>query len=258
MCERKDKKQLKEKFLKDGYVVVERLVNQPELKKLQSLCDKLLTNQIDASKHRHDLGGFLEQKVKGKENICQIMWPSLYEEGLREGSIYDKTIQLIRYILGEDMEVDFDMLIAKDAGTDTVTPIHQDESYWPDLPDKRAVTVWIAMDESTLDNGCLWFTPGSHHGELLAHQASGGKHALTCPKANMDDLKATPISAGWCTVHHGRTIHYAGGNSTDSPRRAFIINLRPRDMIKMERQLGFDHGFKGVENVIENTNVHKN
>lgn len=35
------------------------------------------------------------------------------------------------------------------------------------------------------------------------------------------------MNAGSCTFHHGNTLHYTRGNSTDTQRRAFIINCRP-------------------------------
>ena len=76
---------------------------------------------------------------------------------------------------------------SKDGGSLAETPWHQDESYWPDLPDKRALSFWsdpransdhscstlmcrFPMEDATVDNGCMWFVPGSHHRGLLPHQ----------------------------------------------------------------------------------------
>ena len=56
------------------------------------------------------------------------------------------------------MVFDFDMMIAKNANVET--PWHQDMSYWlPNLPDKRAISFWIAMDVVTKENGCMCFVP---------------------------------------------------------------------------------------------------
>jgi len=43
-------------------------------------------------------------------------------------------------------------------------------------------------------------------------------------------------------LHHGRTLDYTRGNSTHRQRRAFIVNFRPEDMVKWEREHNFDHG----------------
>ncbi len=56
-----------------------------------------------------------------------------------------------------------------------------------------------------------------------------------------------PLPAGACTFHHGRTLHYTRGNSTNAARRAFITNFRPKEMIELERENGFDHGKKVKE-----------
>jgi hypothetical protein len=51
-----------------------------------------------------------------------------------------------------------------------------------------------------------------------------------------------PLKAGGCTIHAGRTLHYAGPNLTDEPRRAYIVNYRPMAMIEFERDHDYDHG----------------
>ena len=66
------------------------------------------------------------------------------------------------------------------------------------------------------------------------------------PKETDSELTPLPMTAGSCTLHHGRTIHYARGNITDSHTRAFIVNYRPKAMVEWERDLGFDHGKSGV------------
>ncbi|CAK8675709.1 unnamed protein product [Clavelina lepadiformis] len=180
------------------------------------------------------------------------MWPSSYVENLQEGKLHERAAKIAKIILGDDMTFDFDMLISKAPLTDTVTPMHQDESYWCDMPDKRAVTVWVAMDNATVDNGCMWFVPGSHNKELRPHrQAREGHHVLCCD-GDESEMIASPIRAGSCTLHHGRTIHYTRGNSTDKQRRAFIVNYRPGLMVTWERNHGYDHGKdKGVQDILK-------
>ena len=64
-----------------------------------------------------------------------------------------------------------------------------------------------------------------------------------------DLATACPVPAGGCTVHTGRTLHFTGGNTTAQPRRAYIINCRPRDMITYERDHDYDHGKRGLEDI---------
>ena len=68
-----------------------------------------------------------------------------------------------------------------------------------------------------------------------------------------DEATPVPLAPGSCTFHGGRTLHYSRGNTTGGHRRALILNFRPAKMIRLERELGFDHGKSG--NVREIRNV---
>lgn len=138
------------------------------------------------------------------------------------------------------------MLICKYPQTGTPTFAHSDEAYWCPLTDKRAVSMWIALDESTIDNGCMWYAPKSHVDKLRPHRRSGenANSALMCD-ATEEEMRPMPLQPGSAGLHAGRTIHYSRGNTTDTMRRAYILNFRPRAMIEAERAAGFDHGRAG-------------
>ena len=72
-----------------------------------------------------------------------------------------------------------DKLLAKrPAKTDAVFAWHQDLAYWPVTPDTRTATMWLALDDSTVENGCMRFVPGSHEHDLVAHVDSFGQDNL--------------------------------------------------------------------------------
>lgn len=223
-------------FKEHGYLGIESLLSQKEVSYFRQVYDDFLSGKIDTGHHRSDLSGL----GQGRELITQIMRPSVLLPALKQSSLHKKTIELGRQLLGQDIEVDFDMLINKAPYTDTPTPWHQDEAYWIEMPDKRAVSCWIALDEASKENGCMWFVPRSHQAPLRHHVQTGKGGALQC-EADESEAIAVELQPGGCTLHHGRTIHYSRGNSTDRQRRAFIINMRPKAMIELERAQGFDH-----------------
>jgi len=179
------------------------------------------------------------------------MWPSIYMEGGRESSLlHRKVIEISQALLGKDMVFDFDMIIAKEAGSPTETPWHQDESYWPDLKDKRALSFWFPMVDANESNGCMWFVSGSHKTGLRKHRpVQEGKHVMMTDLSSQDVGQPAPVKAGGCTVHTGRTLHYTGGNSSALPRQVYIINCRPADMVAEERKQNYDHGLAGLESI---------
>lgn len=225
----------------NGYLVVEDLISLEEVELYKTLYDEFLTGKIDVGANRSDLGANLGDNDK-VENITQIMWPSDFKPELLEMSYHQRALDISKQLMGDDMEMDFDMLINKSPFTNTITPWHQDEAYWLNVPDKRAASCWLSLDHATLESGCMWFVPGSNLKEVRPHTFAAKKGgALTCA-ASEDEGVAVELKPGSCTFHDGRTLHYSRGNSTDGQRRAFIVNFRPDEMIRFERANGFDHG----------------
>jgi len=229
------------RFERDGFLAVRDLLQPAEVDEYLRLYDRFLSGEIAVGARRADLGAGRASVRPGVENITQIMWPSDSVPELGAGPAHRRALALARELLGEDASFDFDMLIDKAPRTLTPTPWHQDLAYWIDLPDRRAASCWIALDPAGVDNGCLWFVPGSHRLSLRAHRPSGGGGALECDATEAEGV-AVPLRPGSCTFHAGGTLHYSRGNSTDGHRRALIVNFRPRAMVELERARGFDHG----------------
>eukprot|EP00794_Sanderia_malayensis_P009715 gene9715-10702_t len=248
--------QWKEFFDKKGYLIVFNLLDAEMVEYYRGIYGKMLDGRIDTIKHRHDLGSHEKRRKEAQENVCQIMWPSEYLENLTKGPLHERAALISKYLLGEDIQFDFDMLISKAAHTDTAVPWHQDEAYWSkkvNMPDKRAVSCWVAIDDAIVENGCMWFVPGSHVKQLRPHHpASVTSHSLVC-QCSEDEGVPVLLPAGACTFHHGRTLHYTRGNSTATARRAFIANFRPQSMIEFEREHGFDHGKQGIQSITKDS-----
>jgi len=245
-------------FNEHGFVVIEDLIDAEHVQRYRELYDQFIFGAIDAGRNRSDLGGHTDRSRDDVENVTQIMWPSDFVPGLLEGVYHQRALSVARQLLGDDMAFDFDMLIDKAPHTNTPTPWHQDASYWIDLSDTRAASCWLALDEATIDNGCMWFIPGSHRLPLRPHHPAGaGGGALQCD-ALEEEAIAVPLRPGSCTFHAGGTLHYSRGNTTDTRRRAFITNFRPQAMIEFERAQGFDHGRTNNDRTVRNINAQQN
>ena len=237
-------------FNENGFLVVENLLTPQEVEEYRSVYEDFLDNRHNAARYRADLAG--NNDVEGRkdkiERITQIMVPSRLFPDLLGRSLHRASLDCARQLLGEDLELDFDMLIDKAPFTDTPTPWHQDCAYWISMPDTRAVSCWVALDDARKENGCMWYIPGSHKLPVRPHRPSaGGGGALMCDASESEGV-AAEIRPGSCIFHHGGTLHYSRGNSTGTRRRAFITNFRPSPMIRYEREHGFDHTGERVVN----------
>jgi phytanoyl-CoA hydroxylase len=230
-------------FEKNGFLKIEHIIPQSALETYQRIYDDFLSGAIQTGDNRSDLGAGLGDSTK--ENITQIMWPSDFMPVLLEMVYHQHALTIARALLGPDLALDFDMLINKAPFTNTPTPWHQDAAYWVNMPDRRALSCWMALDRAILDNGCMWYVPGSHLDTIRPHRFAGKEGgALTCEASEAEGVYIE-LEPGSCILHHGGTLHYSRGNSTASNRRAYILNFRPQAMIDFERSLGFDHGRNG-------------
>jgi ectoine hydroxylase-related dioxygenase (phytanoyl-CoA dioxygenase family) len=107
------------------------------------------------------------------------------------------------------------------------TPWHQDEAYWDPRYAHRAVSIWLALQPATLENGCMRFIPGSHRGPVLRHELiSADSHGLRLSEQIPDGPQAIcELPATGASVHDGRTLHCAGPNLSAQPRRALVFGF---------------------------------
>jgi ectoine hydroxylase-related dioxygenase (phytanoyl-CoA dioxygenase family) len=114
----------------------------------------------------------------------------------------------------------------------------------------------LALDDSTLDNGCMRFVPGTNGEKQLRPHAPvlggrGESHALGTDLLDADTVVPVPISRGDCTVHNERVMHGSGGNSTAGPRRAYVLAFRNEEAVRIERELGFTHSHNDAPEVLD-------
>ncbi|MCK0157046.1 phytanoyl-CoA dioxygenase family protein [Cellulophaga sp. F20128] len=227
------------RFKQDGYLKVGALLSMDEVGALRTIYDTLLQDKVNTAHLRSDLAGVDTQTNKKEERITQIMRPSSIVPELLHNSAYQKVERWAKELLGEDMELDFDMMINKAPKNNTATPWHQDAAYWIAMPDKRSVSCWIALDEVFEENGCMWFISREDQ-QVLPHKNLPNGGALYC-ETETSTAQSVPLHPGGCTFHDGFTLHFSQGNSTETQRRALILNFRPKAMIAYEREQGVDH-----------------
>ena len=110
---------------------------------------------------------------------------------------------------------------------------HQDYSYWTRATPAGHLTCWIGLDDSTEENGCLKYVPGSHRWGLLpkislTEDMDAVKGHLTPEQAAAFEPVSMVLKAGECTFHHSHTVHGSYGNRSDRPRRGVVLNfMRP-------------------------------
>jgi ectoine hydroxylase-related dioxygenase (phytanoyl-CoA dioxygenase family) len=141
-------------------------------------------------------------------------------------------------LLGGPVRFWHDQLFCKPAKHGGVVAWHQDYSYWTRTKPMAHLTCWIGLDDSTKENGCVHYVPGSHRWELLPITGlAGDMNAIQSVLSPEQKLQFKPVAIelkkGEASFHHPLMVHGSYANSTERPRRATVINAF-RDGVKSD------------------------
>lgn len=109
------------------------------------------------------------------------------------------------------------------------TAWHLDNPYWS-FHSTHAVSMWIALEPATLENGCMWFVPGTQKLARFDNAPIGEDLAALFteyPEMAKIDPVAVPMQPGDCSFHNGLTAHGAGANMTRGRRIAMTCAYMP-------------------------------
>ena len=109
------------------------------------------------------------------------------------------------------------------------TTLHVDLPYWS-FDNREALSIWIALDDATLQNGCLYFLPGTHKSTTIDEAGiSPNMNAIFELYPDLAGVApiAAPMKAGSASFHNGLCIHGAGANMTTVQRRAMTCAFMP-------------------------------
>jgi hypothetical protein len=217
---------LSKRFDRDGFAVVDSLTTAEDVVRIRSLLDPLFERFDSLGDRAFDLAGPIVAGASPKSP--EVNEAAVLDRRLRETVAFKRCRAVARQLLGVPVGYQFDHAIYKTPKNQTATAWHQDEAYNQEPIPLRSVHFWIPLQEATVENGCMWFIPGSHQGGRLVHgitnrRGAGGTMAVE----SLDSSKAVacPIPVGSATVHQPLTLHYTGPNQTDAYRRAWILHF---------------------------------
>ena len=219
-----------DKFHARGFLRIESITTAEEVTRLQKVYDRLFEPGATVDdKDRFELAGTSDAPV-----LPQITNPDHYAPELRDTTAYANATRIAAQLLGETSTSAGMHAIRKPPRDGAATPWHQDEAYWDPRFEHFGISVWMPLQRATLENGCMQFVPGSHHLGIQPHRLiNPDSHGLELQSLELvEEAVACPLPPGGATVHFSRTLHYAGPNVTDEPRRALIMgfNGQPREL----------------------------
>lgn len=247
----------REAFARDGYVHLPGVLSEDEVLEIERVYDAFLRGEIAvAGKDLNDMTTGEHGTDPRNYAVVNVMLPRRYYPAW-QGNVFERrALSIAQQLCGEGMTLDFDQLLAKSPGRDdAVFHWHQDQAYWIDTDDRRTATCWLAVDDSTEENGCMQFLAGSHLEPVRPHHPlhgdRGKSHTLMTDLRPGETPTPVPIRRGDITVHNEGVLHGSGGNrSSTSYRRAYITAMRSIDTVRQERARGFTHSHNDADQVL--------
>jgi hypothetical protein len=214
-------------FHRDGFLAGVQVLDG---KQIEALCAEL-SGLMEPLHPTHEL--FHEYHSNESSNPDTVLFHAL--GAWRTGPAFHDVLWSPAFLVAASQLLDgpvrfwHDQLFCKPAHHGGVVAWHQDYSYWTRTQPMAHLTCWIALDDSTRDNGCLYYVPGSHKWNLLPVTGLAGDMNEIMTVLNEDQKKAfqpVPIELkrGQCSFHHPLTVHGSYENRSDRPRRATLVN----------------------------------
>ena len=152
--------------------------------------------------------------------------PHFQHPELFEWLFADEVLDLVEPILGPDIAFFASHFICKPRGNGQRVPWHEDSLYWKTMiTPMEVVTVWLAIDPSTKQNGCMSVIPRTHNtGKRASQTTTTSRRARRCSTTRSRPRSATrarrspiELEPNQASLHDGRIIHGSEPNTSTHP-----------------------------------------
>lgn len=214
-----------ESFDRDGYIVVENLLDAEETELLGTI-----------ARRDHVLAASRTSRTDGEGGSVDLV----VENELPTDSIYSAIVQAeplvtaMESLLGDEVYHYHHKMILKEPRVGGAWTWHQDYGYWYNngclLPDMASCM--FAVDRATRENGCLQVLRGSHRMGRVDHIQRGDQTGADMERVNVAlqrmELVHVEMAPGSAVLFHGNTLHRSDQNVSENPRWAFICCYNAR------------------------------
>ena len=215
-------------FHANGYLAGIRLLNDDQIAVLREQLQQL----VDPTHAGHDL--FYEFHSNESTEPSTVLFHALGAWRIASGFhdlLWNPAFLIpAAQLLAGPVRFWHDQLFCKPAHHGGVVAWHQDYSYWTRTQPMAHLSCWIGLDDSTRENGCVHYVPGSHRWNLLpitglANNMVAIQSVLNEEQTNQFQPVAIQLKAGECSFHHPLMVHGSYENRSDYPRRGAVVNV---------------------------------
>lgn len=217
-------------FEHEGYWLGPKVVEDDELERLRAAMDRVYSGDFETGAPPWSTSWKPGDNPQALRKMDNCHWADLTLRALA----LNETIGAMcaRLLRTDQIRLWHDQLLYKPGGGKASGHVgwHQDYFYWQCVDRPDMVTAWIAFDDVTVENGCMYVVPRSHRWGMMAESdffntdLSNLESKVPLPEGERFETVPCILPKGHVSFHHALTIHGSGANTTDRPRRSLVVH----------------------------------
>lgn len=213
-------------YKEQGYLVAPHLLDSASIDVLRTETAEIFRGRRGHIDGLVEVEGLSDAEVLKK--YVAIHFPHKISDVIRTCLFHRQVIDILTGIVSSNLKCMQSMLFVKAPGK-AGQSWHQDEYYIP-TRDKSLVGAWIAIDNATVENGCLWIIPGSHIPGYMIKRVPNDSNEYadvdTADVSGYEEAAMIPVEvkSGTVVFFNGYTLHSSRRNSTVDCFRMALVN----------------------------------
>jgi phytanoyl-CoA hydroxylase len=170
---------------------------------------------------------YLEPGNADARRLRKMDNPVFHRPVFRQIASHRLLVEIVEQLIGPGLVAFFSQIFCKPPEVGGPKPVHQDNYYFGPEPADAMLTAWVALDDASIENGCLHYGKGSHLSGLFRHTAPDDRPfdlQVSPDDVARFEMTPAPVMRGGVSFHHGLTLHQSGQNKSPHPRRAVAIH----------------------------------
>lgn len=217
-----------EQFWEDGVLVLEHLLDDEEVAVLRKRADWVADGKAPhiATERLQVEPRVVEGKVEAQtyaDSLRKMSHIAFFDEVFECHARSPKVLDVIESLLGPDIKLYQDQLFMKPPKIGSRPRYHQDMPLGFDIDPADMVTCWAALDDSTVENGCLWVLPSTHKLGII-DDAQWTQYEQRSLQGRLPQERPIVMKAGSCSFHHGLLLHCSRANLSPRRRRGYATH----------------------------------
>jgi len=227
-----------ESYHRDGYLAVRQVLPPNQLRRLRDTVDELVeeSRELSATNEVFDLE---PDHSYDNPRLRRISHPVVVRPVFWEAATSKPVLDCVAGLIGDNLKFHHSKLNMKTGGGGTKVGWHQDFVFFPHT-NFDLLACGLALDPSTVENGCLTVIPGSHKLHLRDHRDGErefvGSITESIGQADLDKAVNIELEPGDMSIHHVAIVHGSQKNESPDPRRLFICQYAACDAIPLDRR----------------------